>query len=106
MCMFHAVKLWLIEEKYSPQALPTPSVPPRNVNFSHSMADSSLFFFLQSHSVAALWGVYMALCSIVDALKKHKKHWTGCETEVFVCVCVGGGGLGRGAVIDHCQFIS
>ena len=48
--------------------------------------------------MAALWGVYMALCNIVDASNEHKKHWTGCETEVFF--------LGGGAVIDHCQFIN
>ena len=44
----------------------------------------------------------MALCIIVDALKEHKKHWTGCEAKVFE----GGGNGGGKAVIDHCQFIS
>jgi len=85
--------------KILPSTPPTPRFPPRNVNFSRSVAVSSLslFFFLQSHSVAALRGVYMALCSNVDGLEEHKKHWTGCEAEVFVC---GGEGV---VVVGDCN---
>lgn len=76
--------------KILPPLHPHPPVTPRNVNFSRSLLVSSFFFPFNRIQWLHCEGC-MALCIIVDALKEHKKHWTGSEAEGMG---IGGGGSG------------